>query len=71
MKQIPKIIQDRATEQGFNSIEFIGKREGAQAFSVGSVDEEGFALPTGLPTVYLLRDWEITIKTGEEALNLL
>lgn len=71
MKYIPKIIQDTATEQGFNSVEFIGRRKGAQAFLVGLVDDDGFAPPIGLPTVYLLKDEKITIKSGEDALNLL
>lgn len=29
MKRIPKIIQDKAAEHGFNAIEFIGERDGA------------------------------------------
>lgn len=71
MKQIPKIIQDKADEQGFNAVEFIGEREGAQAFSVGCVDEDGESLPTGLPTVFLLKGDKVTMKNGLEALDLL
>ena len=71
MKQIPKIVQDKAAEQGFNAVEFIGEREGAQAFSVGCVDEDGEHLPTGLPTVFLLKGDKVTMKNGLEALDLL
>ena len=71
MKQIPKIIQDKADEQGFNAVEFIGEREGAQAFSVGCVDEDGEPLPTELPTVFLLKGDKVTVKNGIEALDLL
>ena len=71
MKQIPKIVQDKAAEQGFNAVEFIGEREGAQAFSVGCVDEDGDPLPTGLPTVFLLKRNKVTVKNGIEALDLL
>ena len=71
MKQIPKIIQDKAAEQGFNAVEFIGEREGAQAFSVGCVDEDGEPLPTGLPTVFLLKGNKVTVKNGIEAPDLL
>ena len=71
MKQIPKIIQDKADEQGFNAVEFIGEREGAQAFSVGCVDEDGEPLPTELPTVFLLKGDKVTVKIGLEALDLL
>ena len=71
MKQIPKIIQDNAAEQGFNAVEFIGEREDAQAFSVGCVDEDGEPLPTGLPTVFLLKEDKVTVKRGVEALDLL
>lgn len=71
MKQIPKIIQNKAAKQGFNAVEFIGERNGAQAFSVGCVNEEGEPLPTGLPTVFLLRGDKVTVKSGIEALDLL
>ena len=71
MKQIPKNILDKAAEQGFNAIEFIGEREGAQAFSVGCVDEDGEPIPTGLPTVFLLKGDKVTMKNGLEALDLL
>ena len=71
MKQIPQIIQDKIAEEGFNAVEFIGEREGAQAFLVGCVDKDGEPLPTGLPTVFLLKGDKVTVKSGLEALELL
>ena len=71
MKPRPNIIQDPAAEPGFNAVEVIGEREGAQAFSVGCVDEDGEPLPTGLPTVFLLKGNKVTVKNGIEALDLL
>lgn len=69
--KIPKIIKDKAAEQGFNAIEFIGVKNGSQAFSVGCVDEEGNPLPTGMPTVFLLKGDKISVVSGLEALDLL
>lgn len=69
--KIPKIIKDKAEEQGFNAIEFIGVKNGFQVFSVGCVDEEENPLPTGLPTVFLLKGDKISVVSGLEALDLL
>ncbi|MDO4930091.1 MAG: hypothetical protein Q4E59_03045 [Bacteroidales bacterium] len=69
--KIPKIILDEAEKYGYNSVGFIGVRDGAQAFSVGYVDDNGFPPPTGLPTVFLLKGTKVIVKSGLEALHLL
>lgn len=68
---IPKIISQKAAEQGYNSVEYLGKRDDAQAFAVGKCDDDGNPLPTGLPTVFLLRGNEIEVIDGLNALALL
>lgn len=69
--KIPKIILDKAAEDGYNSVGYIGIRRGAHAFSVGVVSEDGTPTPTGLPTVYLLRGDHVTEVYGFEAFDLL
>ena len=69
--KIPKIIQDIADKQGCNSVGFIGKIRGKDAFVMGRVDENGEAVPTGLPVIYLFDGKTVETIYGEEALELL
>ena len=69
--KIPKIIQDTAYQTGWNSVCFIGKRRGKDAFAVGRVDKNGEAVPTGLPVIYLFDGKTVETVYGEEALDLL
>ena len=69
--KIPKIIKEEAEKEGLNSVGFIGKRRGKDAFDVGYVDENGEAVPTGLPVIYLFDGKTVETVYGEEALELL
>lgn len=69
--KIPKIIREEAEKHGYNSVEYIGKRNGALAFSVGYDDGGELPCPTGLPTVFLLDGEKVSIVGGKEALELL
>ena len=69
--KIPKIIQEKADKEGWNSVGFIGKRRGKDAFAVGYVDENGEAVPTGLPVIYLFDGKTVETIYGEEALVVL
>lgn len=69
--KVPKIIQDIADKKGCNSVSFIGKRKGKDAFVMGYVDENGEAVPTGLPIIYLFDGKTVEIIGGEEGLELL
>ncbi len=70
MKEIPRQVRRAAMKLG-NSISFNGTLDGKEVYSVGTVDKNGSAVPTGLP-VYLLWDGESVSKvTGYNALDLL
>ena len=69
--RIPKRTLHKADKEGWNSVGFIGKRRGKDAFAVGYVDENGEAVPTGLPVIYLFDGKTVETVYGEEALELL
>lgn len=71
MSKIPETIKKEAYENGFNTVEYIGFRNGVPAFSVGSVDGNGVPVPVGLPTVYLLKGDRVESVGGVDALELL
>lgn len=71
MGKIPEIIRRKAFENGFNTVGYIGVRKGVPAFSVGSVDRDGVPIPTGLPTIYLLKGDRVESVGGVDALELL
>lgn len=56
MKKIPEIVLGEAKKHGFNEVSYIGEYKGAQVYSVGFVDKDGLAVPTGLPTSILVKD---------------
>lgn len=68
---IPKLIANKAAELGYDSVEYIGKRNGADAFVFGHDTKDGIPFPTGLPTVYLLKENALKVVHGLEALDLL
>ncbi len=43
---IPEYIKEEAAQNGFNSIEYAGRSDGSDYYSVGIVDGEGCPLPT-------------------------
>lgn len=69
--KIPKIIQEAADKDGWNRIGYIGKRKGKDAFAASYIDEDGCAVPTGLPTIYLTDGKTVEVVCGEEGLELL
>lgn len=71
MKEIPTIVRQQASKQGFNSISFAGEIDGSLAFSVGCVDSEGIPVPMGFPTFILLKDDKTTLVSGLDGLDLL
>lgn len=68
---IPTIIRECAYDNGFNAIEYQGKAEGAEVYSVGCVDEDGEPMPTGMPTLLLLKSDKIEMMNGFESLHFL
>lgn len=68
---IPKIIQDIADKHGLNSVSYIGKRKGKDAFMMGYIDENGETVATGLPTIYLTDGETVEIVAGIKGLELL
>lgn len=70
MEKIPKIVLDEAKKHGFNVVAFLGEYKGAEVYSVGIVDKDGFPLPTGLPTSILLRNGKTEIVAGNDGLKL-
>lgn len=71
MKRIPKPIQEIADRQGCNSVGYIGKRRGKDAYTMGWLDEDGHPEPTGLPVIYLFDGKTVETVGGEEGLGLL
>lgn len=70
MKEIPIQVRQAARRLG-NSIGFNGTLDGKEVYSVGTVDKNGSAVPTGLP-VYILWDGKSVSKvSGYDALDLL
>ena len=71
MKNIPDIVKKVASDNGYNSVEFIGEIEGAQVYGMGIIGKNNIPEPIGLPELVLLRNGETQIASGEEALKLL
>lgn len=69
--EIPKIVQEKAEKEGYNSVGYEGVVDGAKVFSVGIVDENGTPEPLGMPTYILLKDEEVTIVGGKEGFDLM
>ena len=71
MKSIPKQVKEIADREACNSITYVGKHNGKEVYGIGEVDENGMAIPTGLP-VLVLWDGETTeVVADYEALSLL
>lgn len=71
MDNVPEIIKKHASDEGYDAVEYIGMRNGAQAFSAGCLDYKGNPIPMGMPNIFLLKDGIVTKVDGEEALDLL
>lgn len=69
--EIPKIVWEVATNEGCNSVQYLGEHNGSQVFGMGIVGKNGLPEPTGLPELILLKDGKTEIVGGEEGLELL
>lgn len=59
---VPEQVSVLATGHGFNSVELAGRApDGSSIYSVGCVDGDGFALPTGLPHYIIERDGVLSL----------
>lgn len=56
MKPIPNYVKQLATANGYNSIEFICKYKGLDAYGVGIVDKNGIPEPIGMPMYILVEN---------------
>lgn len=68
--KIPKIIQEKTKELGYESCSFVGNVKGAQAFLLNHGFKGEEPPPTGLPVVLLLRGDKVSVVSGLEALEL-
>lgn len=70
--RIPEAIVDAAHRDGFNSIEYIGLKNGLRTYSVGLLGDDGLYVPTGLPSLYQIDvDGSVKRINGDSALRLL
>lgn len=69
--EIPKIIQDAASKEGFNSVGYEGEIDGSKVYSVGIIDEDGTPEPLGMPTYLLLKDNEVNMVSGKDGFDLM
>ena len=68
--KVPQIVLEAARANGFNRVSYRGEIDGAKAFSVGAVDENGNPIPMGLPTFLLLKNNDISLVSGTKGLDL-
>lgn len=69
--EIPKIVWETATNEGCNSVQYLGTHNGFQVFGMGTIGANGLPEPTGLPDLILLKDGKTEIIGGEAGLELL
>lgn len=70
-KTIPNQVSKIAVREGCNHIEFVGAYKGREVYSVSSVDEDSFPVPTGLPMLVLWNGERTEVISGSESLNIL
>jgi len=68
--EIPNIIKQEASKQGFNSVEYLASFEGQEVFGLSRIGEDGRPEPTGLPTLLLLKEGVIEKFCGTDAMEL-
>lgn len=68
--KVPKNVRKIAEEHAFNSVNYVGDIDGFQVFGCSNIDEDGFAVPQGLPTLILLKDGKTEFVDGEEGLEI-
>ncbi|WP_289744272.1 hypothetical protein [uncultured Duncaniella sp.] len=72
MDKITKIL-DYAQKMGeaANHAEKVGTTAAGDVYSLGLLDDHGFALPTGLPRLVVAKGENCSLITGNDALALL
>lgn len=69
---IPDEVTNKAKELGFNKAYFIHKRKNTLYYSLALLNEKGFNLPVGLPTIVAFAgNSKIKVFSGEEGFALL
>ena len=69
--KIPQAVLLAASNEAFNEITYIGNLDGQEVYGFAEVDESGFPVPLGLPTLGLWDGKRVEIVSGEEGLQLL
>ena len=67
---IPITVQKESARYGFNSVEYAGRLDGVDYYSVGCVDSEGVPVPTGLPTFIQDNGGQLSFISGLDGLDL-
>ena len=67
---IPSPVQNEASRNGFNRVEYAGRLDGFDYYSVGCVDGNGNPVPTGLPTFIQDNGGRLSIISGLGGLDL-
>lgn len=69
---IPKEVLDKATKHRLGEIEYVGTTDNMRVYGeVPEIDENGFAVPTGLPVLILWDGKKAKIVSGEDSLLIL
>lgn len=71
-ENIPKKVTEFAASHGLGQLEFVGIADGKQVYGeIAEVDEDGFAIPTGLPSLILWDGETATFVDVNDSLRVL
>ncbi len=62
--EVPKEVLKMAEDNGYNSVKYIGVRNGFEAYGIGVKDDKGRFVPMGLPATLLRKGQTYEIKIG-------
>ena len=68
---IPKIVTDTAVENGYDSIDYLGKYDNADVYSVGVKTDDELPCPTGLSCCLLFEKGVAKLVSGSDSLKIL
>lgn len=66
---IPAIVTSYLHKFGCNHAQFITTNDDGDVYSLSQLDKNGNALPIGLPIFVILKDNDVTLRTGKQALK--
>ncbi len=69
-REIPRPVQEAASQQGFNSVSYAGQVDGVDYYSVEVIDSNGDVTPVGLPTFIALKGGRTSWVSGDDGLEL-